>query len=187
MDMWVMAPLGVAALAALRGVGVYNRLQALDQRCDTAFADIDVQIKHRHNLIPQIVQTVKAFAGQEKGILDGVVAARGQALAARTQEEQFAAELSLGRQLTHLLTVVENYPQLQSSAHFSELRREISDVENKIAAARRFLNLAVDEYNATLRQFPGNVLARAFGMGRRRGYDLGVERILIDDPAPLAL
>ncbi|MBL8587967.1 MAG: LemA family protein [Methylobacteriaceae bacterium] len=185
--MWMMAPLGTAAVAIGAGVLTYNRLQALDQRCDTAFADIDVQLKHRHNLIPQIVQTVKSFAGQEKGILDGVVAARGKALAARSQEEQLAAEWSLGRQLTQLMSVVESYPQLQSSAHFTELRREISDVENKIAAARRFLNLAVDEYNATLRQFPGNMLARAFGMSRRRGYDLGVERVLIDDPAPLAL
>lgn len=187
MDMMLAVPLGAAAVVIGGGVMVYNRLVALDTRCDTAFADIDVQLKHRHNLIPQLVQTVKSFAGQEKSILDGVVAARGKALSARSQDEQLAAEWSLGRAITQFMSVVESYPELQSSQHFNELRREISDVENKISAARRFLNLAVDEYNATLRQFPGNVIARSFGMARRRGFDLGIERMLIDEPAPLAL
>ncbi|MCW2318391.1 LemA family protein [Rhodoblastus acidophilus] len=160
----------------------FNRLGALDSRCDRAFADIDVQLKHRHNLLPNLLETVRAFANQELEILGKVTAARGAALGAQTPEQVMAAEADLSVGLARLMAVVESYPQLQSSAHFQQLRMEISDAENKIAASRRFFNASVDEYNATLRQFPANFVANLARHHRRRTFfDIGVERVLLDE------
>jgi len=172
---------------AVAGAGLvvwqaFNRLAALDSRCDRAFADIDVQLKHRHGLLPNLLETVRAFAQQERDIFDKVTAARGAALRARTPEQQMVAEADLSTRLAQLLTVVETNPQLQSSTHFQQLRMEIADAEHKIAASRRFFNAAVDEYNATLGQFPANVVASLAGNHRKRAFfDIGVERVLLDD------
>jgi LemA protein len=160
----------------------YNRLAALDSRCDRAFADIDVQLKARHNLLPNLLETVRGFANQEKDILSKVTAARANALGARTPEQQMAAEADLSVRLAQMLTVVESYPELQSSAHFQSLRMEIADSENKIAASRRFFNASVDEYNATLGQFPGNFVSTLAGSHQKRAFfDIGVERVLLDE------
>lgn len=163
----------------------YNRLQALDERCNTAFADVDVQLKHRHNLIPGLVETVRGFVGHEHSVLTEVTKARAGALRATGTETRLEAETQVGQSINSLLTVVERYPDLQASSHFRELRGELTDAENRITAARRFYNLAVDEFNATLRQFPGNFIGTAGRLGRRKPFDLGIERVLLDEPVSI--
>jgi LemA protein len=175
---------GVLAFVAIAW-RTFNRLMALDERCNTAFADIDVHLKHRHNLIPGLVETVRGVVGHELAVLTEVTRARASALKASGPEMRLEAETQVGQSLNSLLTVVERYPDLQASAHFRDLRMELVDAENRITAARRFYNLAVDEFNATLRQFPGNVIGAAGRLDRRKPFDLGVERMLIDEPAPI--
>jgi LemA protein len=178
----------VAALALLVAVPAFvaftthNRLVALDQRCDTAFGDIDVHLKHRHNLIPPLVETVRGFTKHESDILQGVTAARAQALQAASPEMRLSAEQNLTQNINALIGMAEHYPDLKASTHFSELRRELIDVENRVTASRRFYNLAVEEYGITLRQFPGSTIGRMFRMSMRTRFDLGIERVLIDEP-----
>jgi LemA protein len=173
------------ALVALFGLQTYNRLMALDQRCDTAFADVDVQLKHRHNLIPGLVETVRGFAGHERGILEEVARARAGALQASGPDMRLNAETQLGQSINTVLGVAEKYPELQASSHFRDLRMELTDAENRITAASRFYNLAVDEYNATLRQFPGNRIGGAFRLSPRKPFDIGIERVLLDEPVAI--
>jgi LemA protein len=178
----------VAALAMLIAVPVYvaftthNRLVALDQRCDTAFGDIDVHLKHRHNLIPPLVETVRGFAKHENDILLGVTRARAEALQATSPDMRLSAEQNLTQNINALIGAAERYPELKASTHFSELRQELVDVENRVTASRRFYNLAVEEYDTTLRQFPGSTIGRLFKMNMRMRFDLGIERVLIDEP-----
>ena len=182
MDFFVYAAGGGAVLAGAVAWSSYNRLVALDERCNTAFADVDVHMKHRHSLIPGLVETVRGFVGHEFAVLTEVTKARAGALKATGPEMRLEAETQVGQSISSLMTVVERYPELQASAHFRELRRDLTDAENRITASRRFYNLAVDEFNATLRQFPGNVIGAAGRLGRRKQFDLGVERVLIDEP-----
>jgi LemA protein len=159
----------------------YNRLVMLGQRCDRAYADIDVQLRHRHDLIPSLVETVKGFASHERGIIDSLMSARAAAVKAAGPEEQARAEAALSSRLGQVFASVETYPEVKGSQHFAELRREIADVENKIAASRRFLNMAVSEHNATLAQFPAGLIGRTFGLASRRFFDLGLDRVLMED------
>jgi LemA protein len=181
----------VAALALLIAVPAYiafrthNRQVALDQRCDTAFGDIDVHLKHRHNLIPPLVETVRGFAKHESEILQGVTAARAEALQATSPDMRLSAEQNLTQNINALIGMAEHYPELKASTHFSELRRELIDAENRVTASRRFYNLAVEEYGTTLRQFPGSYIGRLFKMNLRTRFDLGIERVLIDEPMVL--
>jgi LemA protein len=183
----------VAALALLIAVPAYigftmhNRLVALDQRCDTAFGDIDVHLKHRHNLIPPLVDAVRAFTKHENDVLLGVTEARAAALQAATPEMQLNAEKNLTQNIIALIGMAERYPELKASQHFVELRRELVDAENRITASRRFYNLAVEEYATTLRQFPGSYIGRLSKMNVRMPFDLGIERVLIDEPLALKL
>lgn len=178
----------VAALALLIAVPVciafttHNRLIALDQRCDTAFGDIDVHLKHRHNLIPPLVETVRGFAKHENDILLGVTQARAEALQAASPDMRLSAEKKLTQNITALIGMAERYPELKASTHFSDLRRELVDAENRITASRRFYNLAVEEYDTTLRQFPGSTIGRLSKLNMRMPFDLGIERVLIDEP-----
>ena len=182
MDFFVCAAGGGAFLAGAVAWSSYNRLVALDERCNTAFADVDVHMKHRHSLIPGLVETVRGFVGHEFAVLTEVTKARAGALKATGPEMRLEAETQVGQSISSLMTVVERYPELQASAHFRELRRDLTDAENRITASRRFYNLAVDEFNATLRQFPRNVIGAAGRLGRRKPFDLGVERVLLDEP-----
>jgi LemA protein len=163
----------------------YNRLMALDERCNTAFADVDVQLKHRHNLIPNLVETVRGFVGHEAAVLTEVTKARASALRASGPEMRLEAETQVGQSINSLLTVVERYPDLQASSHFRDLRMELADAENRITASRRYYNLAVDEFNATLRQVPGNMIGATARLGRRKHFDLGIERVLLDEPVAI--
>lgn len=185
MDVFFYAVGGGAVLAGALAWSSYNRLVALDERCNTAFADVDVHLKHRHSLIPGLVETVRGFVGHESAVLTEVTKARASALAAAGPETRLEAETQVGQSISSLMTVVERYPDLQASAHFRDLRRDLTDAENRITASRRFHNLAVDEFNATRRQFPGNLVGAAGRLGRRKPYDLGVERVLLDEPVPV--
>jgi LemA protein len=182
----IMVVVGLVLLAVAAPVLIYmasyNRLVALDERCETAFADIDAHLKHRQNLIPGLVETVRGFAVHEKDILNGVIRARAEALAAATPEIRLEAEKNITQQINALIGMAERYPDLKASSHFSELRAELISAENRITASRRFYNLAVGEYDATLRQFPGAAVAKAMRMSRRAPFDLGFERVLIDEP-----
>ena len=174
----VLAPIGI-------GLATHNRLVALDERCATAFADIDVHLKHRQNLIPGLVETVRGFAAHEHEILLGVTRARADALQAIAPDQRLKAEKDLTQNINALIGMAERYPELKASGHFSALREELVDAENRITASRRFYNLAVGEHAATLRQFPGSYIARLRHMSVRLPFDLGIERVLVDEPVTI--
>lgn len=175
---------GIAA-PALVFWKTHNRLVALDARCDTAFADVDVHLKHRHNLIPGLVETVRGYATHEKDILLGITEARAQALAAATPDMKLKAEKNLTQSITALISASDRFPELKASSHFQQLRQELTDSENRITASRRFHNLAIEEYNATLRQFPGSFIANLKKLSTRRPFDLGIERVILDEPVTI--
>lgn len=151
--------LGLIVLLILFVVSIYNRIVALSQRTEQAFADVDVQLKQRHDLIPNLVETVKGYASHEKETLDAVISARNAAQSATGVAAQGQAEGVLGAALGKLFALAEAYPDLKANTNFLELQRELSDVENKIAAARRFFNNAVQEFNTSIQQIPGNFVA----------------------------
>jgi LemA protein len=159
-----------------------NRLAALDNRCATALADVDAQLKHRHNLIPGFVETVRSYVDQESELLLAVIDANADAIRAVTQEARFEAEVQLGNTINSLLSSAQKYPELTSSSHFRELRQQLVEVENKVTAARRFANLAAEEYNTQLSSFPASLVARVQKRNARPAFDLGEERAAIDQP-----
>ena len=174
----------VAVVLAVLLIGVYNRLVALRQNSNQAFADIDVQLRQRHDLIPNLVETVKGYAAHEKGTLEAVIAARNAAVNAEKTGDAKAmgtAEGVLGAALGRLIALSEAYPDLKANQNFIKLQDELSDIENKLAAARRFFNNAVSEYNTGREQFPAVMLAGAFGFGPRTFFDLGEERASVSE------
>jgi LemA protein len=166
----------VVVAAAFYAVFVYNGLVALRQRVNQAFADIDVQLKQRHDLIPNLVETVKGYASHERDTLEAVVQARNSAIAANSPEQIAAAENALTGALRQLFALAEAYPDLKANTNFQQLQAELSDIENKIAAARRFFNNAVQEYNTSIEQFPASLFAGALGFQHREFFDLGETR-----------
>lgn len=168
---WIILALVLAAIGLL--VLLYNRLVALRQVTNQAWADVEVQLKQRHDVIPNLVATVKGYAGHERETLEAVVRARNSALAARGPEAAGAAEGALQGALRQLFALAESYPELKANANFLELQRELSELENRIAAARRFVNNAVQEYNTATEQVPMVFLARPLGFARRGFFELG--------------
>ena len=162
----------VVALIVLIAVFTYNRLVGLRQAWKQAFADIDVQLKQRHDLIPNLVETVKGYAAHESGVFTKVTEARASAMRATTVGEKAAAEGALTGALGNLMAVAENYPQLKANENFRQLQDELADLENKIAAARRFLNNAVAEYNAAIQKFPAVLFAGAMGFQQAQMFEL---------------
>ncbi|MDP2116177.1 MAG: LemA family protein [Brevundimonas sp.] len=155
-------------------VGAYNKLVALDQRADQSFADIDVQLKQRHDLIPNLVETVKGYASHERATFEAVTAARSAATTATSVNDKVQAENMLTGALGRLFALSEAYPDLKANTNFLELQRELSDIENKLAAARRFFNNAVSEFNAIRRQFPTVLFAAMVGFGSDKPFfDVG--------------
>ena len=142
---------------------IYNRLVALRQTYKNAFADIDVQMKQRYDLIPNLVETVKGYAAHEAGVLEHVTQARGAAMQASTVQERGQAESMLTAALGRVFAIAEAYPQLKANDNFRQLQTELEDLENKIAAARRFYNNAVAEYNTHIQQFPAALIAGMTG------------------------
>ena len=170
----------VVVALGLFAVGIYNRLVALNTRADQAFADIDVQLKQRHDLIPNLVETVKGYATHEKGTLEAVIAARNAATSAGSVADKVQAENALSGALRQMFAVAEAYPDLKANTNFLSLQSELSDVENKLAAARRFFNNAVAEFNAARLSFPAVLFAGAFGFNARTLFDLGDQRATLD-------
>jgi LemA protein len=155
-------------------VGGYNRLVALNQKADQSFADIDVQLKQRQDLIPNLVETVKGYAAHERGTLDAVTQARAAAAGATSVNDKVAAENALTGALGRLFAVSEAYPDLKANTNFQQLQMDLSDLENKLAAARRFFNNAVAEFNAVRQQFPPVLVAGLFGFGSDKPFfDVG--------------
>ena len=171
---WIV--LGVILILALFAFSAYNRLVALSQRVSQAFADIDVQLKQRHDLIPNLVETVKGYASHERGTLDDVIKARNSAMSAQGPVQVGAAENQLSGALGRLIALSEAYPDLKANANFQQLAGELSDLENKIAASRRFFNNAVQEYNTGIQQLPAALFAGTFGFTRKEFFDLGASR-----------
>ena len=164
----------IVAVVLFVVVGGYNKLVALDQRADQSFADIDVQLKQRQDLIPNLVETVKGYATHERGTLDAVTAARAAAAGATSVNDKVQAENMLTASLGRLFAVAEAYPDLKANTNFQQLQLELSDIENKLAAARRFFNNAVSEFNAVRRQFPTVLFAAMVGFGSDKPFfDLG--------------
>ena len=162
-----------------------NRLTALDMRCNTAAADVDAQIKHRHNLIPGLVEAVRGYMGHENEVLKAVAEANAAALRASTMQGRHDAEVMLGNSINSLLTAAQMYPELKASSHFKDLEQQLVDVQNRVTAARRFSNLAIEEYNTQLGNFPANLVARLQKRVTRAPFSLdSEEREAID--APLA-
>ena len=153
----------VVAVIVLFAVFTYNRLVSLRQAWKRAFADIDVQLKQRQDLVPNLVETVKGYATHESSVFTAVTQARASAMRATTVGEKSAAEGALTSAIGNLMAVAENYPQLKANENFLRLQDELADLENKIAAARRFLNNAVAEYNSAIQQFPAVVIAGPMG------------------------
>ncbi len=172
--------LGVIAAVVLWAISIYNGLVAMRQRVNQAFADIDVQLKQRHDLIPNLVETVKGYASHERETLDAVVKARNAAIAAHGPAAQASAENVLTGALRGLFALAEAYPDLKANTNFQQLQTELSDIENKLAAARRFFNNAVQEYNTGIEQFPAALFAASFGFSRREFFDLGETRPQIE-------
>jgi LemA protein len=172
--LWVV--IGFVVLILLYIIFVYNGLVALRQRVNQAYSDIDVQLKLRHDLIPNLVETVKGYASHERGTLEAVIAARNSALAAKGPAQQAQAENMLTKALGGLFALAEAYPDLKANTNFQQLQTELSDIENKLAAARRFFNNAVQEYNTAIEQLPAALFAAALGFTRREFFDVGEAR-----------
>ena len=168
--------LAVIVVLILWVITVYNSLISMRQRVNQAFADVDVQLRQRHDLIPNLVETVKGYAAHERGTLDEVVKARNAAMTAQGPAQQAAAENMLTGALRQLFALSESYPDLKASANFQQLQAELTDLENKIAAARRFFNNAVQEYNAGIQRFPAALFASSFGFAPKEFFDLGEDR-----------
>jgi len=173
--------LAVIVVLVLWAVTVYNGLISMRQRVSQAFADIDVQLKQRHDLVPNLVATVQGYAAHERGTLDEVVKARNAAVSAQGPAQQAAAENMLSGALRQLFALSESYPDLKASANFQQLQAELTDLENKIAASRRFFNSAVQEYNTGIQRFPAALFAGAFGFSQKEYFDLGDDRKAVTD------
>ena len=158
---WVI--LGIVVALILYLIVVYNRLVALRQATGQSWSDVDVQLKQRHDLIPNLVETVKGYAAHERGTLDAVIQARNAAANAHGPAAAAAAEGALSGALGRLFALSEAYPDLKANQNFLSLQGELSDVENKIAAARRFFNNAVGEYNTGIQSVPAVFFAGSLG------------------------
>ena len=168
---------GVIALIVILGVVVliglmYNSLVQLRVRADSAWSDIDVQLKRRHDLIPNLVETVKGYAAHEKGVFEDVAKYRSMAMSATTPEQRGQAEGMLSQALRGLFAVAENYPQLQASQEFTQLQGSLNEVENSIQNARRYYNAVVRDLNTRIQSFPTNILAGMFGFQQKQFFQV---------------
>jgi len=182
--MTLLIILGIIIVLAVIVASMYNSLVRLRNNRENAFADIDVQLKQRHDLIPQLVETVKGYAGHEKETLDRVVSARSGAINAKSIDEKIVAENALSSALAGLKVTVEAYPDLKANQNFLQLQEEISDIENKLASVRRYFNSATRELNNAVQSFPSNIIAGMFGFHKELMFDLGTEQRANLDEAP---
>ena len=178
--------IGILVLLVLWAIFSYNGFVAKVNRAKEAWADIDVQLKRRYDLIPNLVETVKGYATHERETLDSVTAARANAMNAQTVGEHAAAENMLTGALKSLFAVSEAYPDLKANTNFLELQRELSDTENKIMASRRFYNSTVQELNTSVQSFPGNVVASSFGFQQMDLFELTDAESAAREPVKVA-
>ncbi len=165
--------LGIIAFLALWAIFAFNCLISLKNRVKEAWADIEVQLKRRYDLIPNLMETVKGYAGHERNVLENVTRARVMAMGVKTAKERGKAENMLSSALKSLFAVAENYPQLRASENFQKLQDELTDTEDKIQAARRFYNGNVMHLNTAIEIFPSNIIAGIFNFKQAEFFELG--------------
>ena len=163
---------GIIGFIIIAFIAIYNALIRRRNRAEEAWSDIEVQMKRRYDLIPNVVETVKGYAAHEKNVLESVTSARTQAMGAKNPQEQLQAENALSSTLKTLFAVAENYPDLKANANFLDLQRELADTENKIQSARRFYNTVVRDLNTMIQSFPSNVIAGMFGFTEKEFFGL---------------
>ena len=171
----------VVVILAAWLVSMYNSLVKMRNNRENAFADIDVQLKQRHDLVPQLVETVKGYAAHEKDTLERVINARNGAIGAKTIDEKIVAENALSSALSGLKITLEAYPDLEANQNFLQLQEEIADLENKLSSVRRYFNSATKEYNNAVETFPSNILAGMFGFRKEVMFDLGEQRAALEE------
>ncbi len=162
----------IVAVAALWVIAAFNRLITLKNRAKEAWSDIDVQLKRRYDLIPNLVETVKGYASHEREVFEKVTEARARAMGAGSLKEKGEAENALSQTLKSLFAVSENYPNLRASENFQKLQDELTDTEDKIQAARRFYNTNVMELNTQIESFPANTIAFTFGFKQMELFEV---------------
>lgn len=173
---------GAVAVVGLSFKLMHDRLARLDERCNTAWADIDTQLKHRHSIVPGLIEVTRAMAAHEKGIISDVCAAQDATKTGVEPGRRLLAEKLFGQSVEKLVSVSMQYPEIKASARFQELARELAHVEEMITAARRFYNMAVGEYNAARRSMTGKLVAIFFSQKVREPFDLGIDRMAMDEP-----
>ncbi len=183
-DMTTIIIIVVIVLLIVWLVSMYNRLVTLRNNRENAFANIDVQLKQRYDLVPQLVSTVKGYASHERGVLESVTAARSAAMSAKTINEKVDANNRLSSALGSLKVSVEAYPQLQANKNFLQLQTELADIENKLSATRRFFNSATKELNNAVQVFPSNLIAGMFGFHKEPMFEIAAEDRATVDRAP---
>jgi LemA protein len=171
---WVI--LAVVVAGALFGLMRYNRLVAMRQQCSQSFADIDVLLRQRRDLVPNLVETVKGYAAHERGTLDSVVQARNAAAAAQGPAEKAKAENALSAGLRQIFALAEAYPDLKANSNFLQLQSELTGIEDRLATARRAYNAMVQGYNSMVQRFPAVLFARTAGFTPHEFFDLGDAR-----------
>jgi LemA protein len=169
--MFGIAFLVILVIIAVMLVGMYNSLVQMRVRCDSAWSDIDVQLKRRHDLIPNLVETVKGYAAHEKGTFENIAKFRSQAMQATTPEGKAVAENQLTGALKSLFAVAENYPELKASEQFTKLQGSLSETEDSIQNSRSYYNQVVRDLNTTIQSFPNSILANMFGFQARQFFE----------------
>jgi LemA protein len=159
-------------LAAIILIGMYNSLVQLRVRADSAWSDIDVQLKRRHDLIPNLVETVKGYAAHEKGTFENIAKFRSQAMQATTPADKAQAENQLTGALKSLFAVAENYPELKASEQFTGLQTSLNSIEDNIQNARRYYNAVIRDYNTRVQSFPANIVAGMFGFQTKQFFEV---------------
>ena len=165
----------IIVLIIISFIGIYNALIRRRTRAEEAWSDIEVQMKRRYDLIPNVVETVKGYAAHEKNVLESVTNARTQAMGAKDPNARLQAENALSSTLKTLFAVAENYPDLKANANFLDLQRELADTENKLQASRRFYNSVVRDYNTMIQTFPAAVIAGMFSFTKKDFFGLEEE------------
>lgn len=174
----------IVVVIALWLISIYNSLVKLRNNRENAFANIDVQLRQRYDLVPQLVNTVKGYAAHESGVLEKVTAARSAAMSASSINEKIAAETQLSGALAGLKISVEAYPELKANQNFMQLQTELADIENKLAATRRFFNSATRELNTSVQSFPANLIAGMFGFHTEPMFEIAQEERAAVEKAP---
>src|SRR5499425_3336689 len=167
---WII--LGILVVLVFLVIGMYNSLVQLRVRCDSAWSDIDVQLKRRHDLIQNLVETVKGYAAHEKGTFENIAKFRSQAMQASSPADKAQAENQLSGALKSLFAVAENYPELKASEQFTGLQSSLNSIEDNIQNARRYYNAVVRDYNTRVQSFPTNILAGMFGFQIRQFFEV---------------